>query len=547
MRPIQRVHFIEYNAKVNTLGMGMVFPKYGTPLLAAVLRDRGYDVSIFLEGVSDMSFEKLIDCDALCFPVFAPTLSKVRECAARIRRERPGLPIVMGGPQVCMYPESVLDVCDYAVRCEGDEVLPLLLDSLSTGAGAKDIAGISYMDDSVAKHNPDAAPPAIPDVWPDYTLIDGFDQARAGHGRRRVVNTLQTSRRCHFRCKFCPTARLFGGSYRTRSIDAVIQDIRGRVHLNPFFFVVDNSFLGDREHAKELLHRLAQEDLGAHFIVFERHQIGQDEEMLLLMKRAGVRCIIVGIESLGDDNLQSYDKKQTSEAAVQSVESILSHDMHVIATFVLGGDGDTPETGRRIVDLVDKTRVSLNLFVMHDVESDPARELLIPLERRFQTYYQKTDPASTIPWDYLTGSFATYFPKRMKPSTLQESVIDVYEKVFSHRRIARRVLSANIFESVFGVAHGYGTKRLTDSIRAVVDSGYLQHLREIESGLYDADETLMEDRLASIKAIPLPPPLQDSTRTASYSHIVPILAAPGIVRGRLAMRRHKKRQAAGIG
>lgn len=72
MRPIQRVHFIEYNAKVNTLGMGMVFPKYGTPLLAAVLRDRGYDVSIFLEGVSDMSFEKLIDCDALCFPYLRP-------------------------------------------------------------------------------------------------------------------------------------------------------------------------------------------------------------------------------------------------------------------------------------------------------------------------------------------------------------------------------------------------------------------------------------------------------------------------------------------
>ena len=97
MAPIRRVHFIEYNAKVGTLQMYPVFPKYGTALLASILRGRGYDARIFLEGTSDMSFERLADCDAVCFPVFAPALTKVRACAARIRRERPGIPIIAGG------------------------------------------------------------------------------------------------------------------------------------------------------------------------------------------------------------------------------------------------------------------------------------------------------------------------------------------------------------------------------------------------------------------------------------------------------------------
>ena len=97
MRTPMRVHFIEYNAKVGTLQLYQVFPKYGTALLATILRDRGYDARIFLEGVSDMAIEKLADCDVACFPVFGATLNKVRACAAgsndfaRIFRNRTGI------------------------------------------------------------------------------------------------------------------------------------------------------------------------------------------------------------------------------------------------------------------------------------------------------------------------------------------------------------------------------------------------------------------------------------------------------------------------
>ncbi len=62
-KPIKRIHFIEYNARINTLALSPLFPKYGTPLLAAIMKEKGYDVSVFLEGVSDMSFGMLSECD----------------------------------------------------------------------------------------------------------------------------------------------------------------------------------------------------------------------------------------------------------------------------------------------------------------------------------------------------------------------------------------------------------------------------------------------------------------------------------------------------
>jgi radical SAM superfamily enzyme YgiQ (UPF0313 family) len=545
MRTPIRVHFIEFNAKVGTLQLYQVFPKYGTALLATILRDRGYDARIFLEGVSDMAIEKLADCDVACFPVFGATLNKVRECAARLRGVNPGAAIIAGGPQACLYPATV-DFCDCVVRCEGDEVLPEILERLSRGEDRRSVPGTSCLRDGRLVHNPDRPPPPVPDTIPDFTLIEGYGRAVRGRKIRRVVNTLQTSRGCRFHCKFCPTSKLFGGSYRTRSIDAVVRDIRSRRKGNPIFFVVDNSFLGDREHATELLHRLAREQLGAFLIVFERHEIGRDDEMLKLLWRAGVRSIIVGIESLEDTNLESYDKRQSSAQVVAAVENIQRHDLHVIGTFVLGGDGDTPAKADGIVRFVEDTGISLNLFIVHDLEDDPSKGLFIPLERRFQTHYAKTDPKGTDFHDYQTGSFVTYFPKRMKPTTLQECVLDVYDRVYTHRSILRRVASRNIFASVFGVAHGYGIKRMNESLRAVVEGGYMDHLRRIEEGLYDASENLIESRLMGLDGLPLPGPLTGGPpELRRYEGLVPLLALPGIARYGLARLRWRARRALG--
>jgi hypothetical protein len=39
---------------MNTLAMRTSFPKYGTVLLATLLRDRGFHVKVYLEGVSEV-------------------------------------------------------------------------------------------------------------------------------------------------------------------------------------------------------------------------------------------------------------------------------------------------------------------------------------------------------------------------------------------------------------------------------------------------------------------------------------------------------------
>jgi len=532
-KPIRRIHFIEYNARINTLAVTRFFPKYGTPLLAAIMKEKGYDVTIFLEGVSDMSFSRISDCDAVCFPVFAPALNKVKECALRFRRERPDIPVITGGPHVACFTNDVLGFCDYAVRCEGDEVLPELIECLSSNSSVRGVKGISYLKGGKAVHSPDRVPPQIPATIPDLTLIDGFKRATLFR-KHEVVNTLQTSRGCKFGCNFCPTKKLFGGSYRNRDIDSIIADIRSKLKYNPFFFVVDNSFLSNRERTRELLKRLVKENLGAYYIIFERHEIGRDSELLKLMWDAGIRCLIVGIESLANENLDAFNKRQKRDDVLRSLDNILRHGIHIIGTFVMGADGDTVESAREMIDFIRKTRISLNLFILHDLYEDERADLMIPLNRRFSTYYQKNHPGDTGYFDYLTGSFATYFPKKMKPSTLQRCMIDIYREVYTTDYILKYMFSPSIFVSLFGVAHGFSIRRMNDMIAGVTENGYMDYLKEIEEGLYDSNEVIIEKRLNSLKRLPLPPPVKDQVDLASYRALTALGVFPGIVRRGIA-------------
>jgi len=378
---------------------------------------------------------------------------------------------------------------------------------------------------------PEREPPAIPSTVPDMTLIDGFDALAGRIDRYRTIqNTLQTSRGCSYRCRFCPTPRLFGGQFRNRDADSIVEEIRVKQRYGDLFFVVDNNFFGDRARAVALLRRLVAEDLDALLIVFARQEIGQDRELLELMRRAGVKCLIVGVESLVDDNLAAFDKQQRSRDVIRSIDTIKRSGIHVIATFAFGYDGDTLERARELVRFVRGRNLALNVFILHDTEDDPQRKLLIPLERRFATYYQRTDPQDTSYMDYTTGSFVTYFPRQMKPSTLQRCFLQIYRELYTDGYILRSVLEKSAFESVFGIAHGYGIRRLNEAIERVAKRQYMDHLLQVEQGLYDEREQLQEDRLARLERLPQPPPLEEQVDVETYNLLGEIAALPGVVR-----------------
>ncbi len=71
-------------------------------------------------------------------------------------------------------------------------------------------------------------------------------------------------------------------------------------------------------------------------------------------------------------------------------------------------------------------------------------------------------------------------------------------------------------------------------ISRVVEAGYMSYLKEIEEGLYDKNEVLIENKLRSLKGLPLPPLIENRVDMKSYRGLALLGVMPGIIRAALA-------------
>jgi hypothetical protein len=74
----------------------------------------------------------------------------------------------------------------------------------------------------------------------------------------------------------------------------------------------------------------------------------------------------------------------------------------------------------------------------------------------------------------------------------------------------------------------------------------MDHLRRLEEGLYDANENLIEERLADLKGLPLPPPVVDHTELDRYRRLIRTMVLPGFARYGLWRLGNKIRRAAAL-
>ncbi|KPJ51860.1 MAG: hypothetical protein AMS16_07270 [Planctomycetes bacterium DG_58] len=456
----------------------VVMPRYGVPLMATILRKKGYDVTLFVEDIRAINWEILLEADAIGFHALTCAVGRMRRIVEQIRLKS-DVPIIVGGTHVTYYPESVLRFCDYVVRQEGDETMVDLLDALSTGRDPETVAGITFHRDGKTIRTPDRPPVENFDTVVDLSTIYGWKEAYTGPGPPWPLMTVQTTRGCPFSCRFCPVKTMFGAGYRKRSIDSVIEDLRDKLRYGKFVMIVDNLFDADVKHTTTLLQRIIDEGLQARYTIFCRSTIREHRELLRLMKQAGVMTIFLGIESLNQEALDSVDKRQQAADTAETIRVIRRHGIRVLASLIMGFDADTAASLRATRRMLEKWRIhQLCIFPLWGAYPHDG-ELLIPPERMILK-----------DWEYANGNHVCHFPLRMKPSTLQREMMQTYDEVLSPRESVRDLLAFQRCKAQWRFMFWKIWRAARPGILE-----YIRYLEEIEKGYYDEDEDLLIDKL----------------------------------------------------
>ena len=283
-----------------------------------------------------------------------------RRIAARIRGQRPGVRIVVGGYDPSLASEVYEDPAwgvDAIVRGEGDVTFRELIRLYERDVDPADVAGLTYRTTSGFVRNPDRPASAL--AGDEIRLPNRSARVLRGYTFiGRPIDVVETSRGCTYDCSFCSIIEMRGRNFHTWTVERVIADILDakRRGARAIFLVDDNITLNLRrfEALCDAMIAAGVNDIDYLVQAMTSSIAAGGDRLAALMKRAGFRYVFLGIENVLDEDLQWLKAsaknarreggRRTGNASVDAIDALHRHGLYVIGGLIVGSPGDTRES-----------------------------------------------------------------------------------------------------------------------------------------------------------------------------------------------------------
>lgn len=341
----------------------------GIQHIASYLQSTGIDCRVVVADGADLSEEATLsavmknDPGLVGFSLSLDTSESVFRMCEILRQRHPQVMICLGGQHATFFARSILEhepSVDFVVMGEGEETMATLCQSLATSDTSPELdKGLAYRRGSVVIATKSVLLRKDLDHYPnpDRSVLRILSD-RGDYAMPMVL----TSRGCPYQCTFCSSHDFFGGLWRTRNAQAVVDELElicenfGFTH----FYFVDDQILGrgarDKNHlmgiVNEILRRNLHQRYGLYSFVMMRadfHQVLTDRE-LQRFRLAGFKDIFIGFESGSDEELRLFAKgfKRSSYANTMRLKS----RFFIEGGFILFHPYTTVKALRRDADLI---------------------------------------------------------------------------------------------------------------------------------------------------------------------------------------------------
>jgi radical SAM superfamily enzyme YgiQ (UPF0313 family) len=453
---MKKMVFIEPKPPGGHIFSRFALPRIGIFILGTMMKNRGWNVEIYVEDINVIDYNDLSDADLIGISTITPTAINAYKIADKVRKR--GIPVIMGGPHVTFMSDEALQHADYVIRGEGEIPLMRFVDAWERDAGMGDVPNLSYRTRCGIVHNPMISHENNLDQFPlcDFSLIKDK--------RELKVIPIQTSRGCPFDCSFCSVTGMFGRKYRYRSTEHIMEELRSYKNSRKFVFFYDDHFGANRTRAKELLEAMLREDLPFRWSTQVRADVANDRELISLMKRAGCHTLFIGIESMNPDSLKEMRKHQTVDDIINAIKVINSFDINIHGMFVHGFDNDTWDSVRHTVKFAKKLKLSSAQFLI--LTPFPGSEFYAKVRSRIVSN----------DWSLYDAHHVVYQPANFSLFSLQKAQLYSHEKFYSIYEMIKKFFRKKWIS--FGLAL---YARYTNMKWKINNRAYLAMIRDITS------------------------------------------------------------------
>jgi len=346
--------------------LGCASPPLGLMYLGGVIRKIGSDcrvVDMETQNVSPEALLKIIadySPDIVGLTATTPIFDNACSLARLIRQSHPKLTLGLGGVHSTVIGSEALEQCaelDFQVRGEGEQTIQEIIAALEAGKSFFNIKGVLYRENGQIIENPPRTP--IEDInivpSPARDLVNSHLYKYSVPGKKGFVPyaTIFTSRGCPFECIFCSQHTMYGRRMRWFNLDRVMEELKHIVRDLDIHHVIimDDTLTLSRKRTLALCKAIIGEGLDFTWEGWTRANT-IDEDLLRVMKNAGLVRLSLGIESGDPEILKIIKKKVTLEEIRDAYRIAAKVGIETRGSAMLGHPYETRETAWRTLKFI---------------------------------------------------------------------------------------------------------------------------------------------------------------------------------------------------
>ena len=249
--------------------------------------------------------------------------------------------------------------------------------------------------------------------------------------RRDIFNknyfwgAIQTSRGCPMNCDFCSVTMYNGHKYRQRLVEEIVEELKTIKQKYVFFY--DDNVVGrtkeQKEHALMLFKRIAEERVNKIWFAQCSINVGEEDEILKWMYKSGCRIMLIGMESVDEENLKLVHKQENVRIYSkinELIKNIHKHGIAILGAFFVGAPNDGINT------IIEKT---VNFINKNDIDSLQLTHLtpLPGTKLYFNMEKEKRIILNNYPDDWIKYNFSNVVYKHEKLS--KEELIYIVDSI----------------------------------------------------------------------------------------------------------------------
>ncbi|PTQ95124.1 radical SAM superfamily enzyme YgiQ (UPF0313 family) [Mucilaginibacter yixingensis] len=364
-------YFMQFDPK--QWGIGLPYPPLGTITAAALMREQGYQVSLFdtmllagPEGVADAIKQSnaryLVVYDDGFNYLTKMCLTNMRQAAFRmikIAKQMGCTVIVASSDSTDNYLKYLEEGADYVIIGEAEQTLLELVNQLEAGqTDIQQILGLAFFDKGKLTKTPgrpvmkdlDALPLAAWDLV-DMPAYRDMWMKNAGY----FSLNMGTTRGCPFKCNWCAKP-IYGNRYNSRGVTHVVKELNllintyGAEHI----WFCDDIFGLKPGWVAELAKQVQAAGLKFRFKIQSRADLLLEDDQIAALAAAGCENAWIGAESGSQKILDAMDKGTKIEQIKQATLLMKKHGIRPSFFIQFGYPGETREDIAKTIVMINE-------------------------------------------------------------------------------------------------------------------------------------------------------------------------------------------------